>query len=87
MKYEYISVKLTIEPQQLQAMSMGVLPQDAIDAIMEMVAGTMNEYGRDGWRVMQPLVLPVLWLERSKNSGPRRKKVAKKKVTKRSKVK
>lgn len=73
MKYEYQCIKLPIQAEQLQAIGMGVAPPEVIEAVTAMISETMNEHGQNGWRVMQPLVLPVLWFERAKKTARKTK--------------
>jgi hypothetical protein len=63
MKYEYkhITVPFSNEEMVLIGVPLSVEQRKPLDDLLE---GFLNEQGADGWRIVPPLVLPVVLLER-----------------------
>jgi hypothetical protein len=62
-RYEYRHVVVPFTEQQLILIGVPLDPasRQELDDILE---DTLNKYGREGWRIVPPLVLPIILLER-----------------------
>jgi len=63
-KYEYKWIQVPVDPNMLQAMAMGMLEGGQLGTVNDMIKNTLEEEAADGWRVLPPLMLPVIWLEK-----------------------
>jgi len=72
-RFEYICETLLLAPDQLQALSMGILPKETMDSLNDMILGVMNEKGQDGWELLVPVSLPTLFFKKEVTTRAKKK--------------
>jgi hypothetical protein len=67
-KYEYkhITIPFTDEQMVLIGIPLASEQRGPLDSVLETA---LNEAGAEGWRVVPPLVLPIVLLERETTDG------------------
>jgi hypothetical protein len=63
--YEYECERVPITDDELEAFQMQILPTKIMDGLDEKVQEILSKRGAAGWRVMQPIGLPILWFEKA----------------------
>lgn len=63
--YEYECERVPITDDELEAFQQQILPSNIMDGLDKKVQSILSKRGAAGWRVLQPIGLPVLWFERS----------------------
>jgi hypothetical protein len=70
--YEYERERIEMTEDELEAFQMQILPTKIMEGLDARVDDLLSKRGANGWRVMQPIGLPVLWFERTSTKKPKK---------------
>lgn len=65
-QFEYVNERLQLSTDEAAIVNLGVTPDAMIDALNSRIIEVINRKGKEGWEVLYPFSVPVLWFKRTK---------------------